>query len=195
MKEMKNGIFTYNDKDYEFNFKTSLSAYEKQMFVKTVINNIVSDDMYDVVIRDLIFDFVIIEMFTNVDTSFINVKDEEGNDVSQIIPIEHFLEESNVVSVVKANMEDGLLEELNHAIDLNIQYLTGIKSNSLSDALTSLISTIEKKIEETDLGSALEMAQKFSGMTEDFNLENLVNAYMNSDIHKKNLVEIENSKK
>ena len=38
------------------------------------------------------------------------------------------------------------------------------------------------------------MAQKFAGMTEDFNLEGLVNAYMNSDIHKGNLAEIEEAK-
>lgn len=195
MKEMKNGIFTYNNEDYEFSFKTSLSAYEKQIFVKTVVDNIVSDDRYDVVVRDLIFDFVIVELFTNVDTSFINIESEDGDYISQIIPIEHFLEESNVADVVKENMEHGLLEELNRAIDLNVQYLTGIKSNSLEDAITSLISTLEKKIKEIDLDSAMEMVQKFAGMTEDFNLDNLVNAYMSSNIHKDNLVEIEDSKK
>lgn len=195
MKEMKNGVFTYNNEDYNFDFATSLSVYEKQMFVKTVVNNLVDEEGYDVVLRDLIFDFVIIEMFTNIDTSFINVKDEDGNDVSQIITIEHFLNESNVVDVVKANIEDGLLDELNHAIDLNIQYLTGIHTNPLGEAVTSLVSTLEKKINEVDLEGMIGMAQKFASMTEDFNLDNLVNAYMNSDVHKKNLIEIEESKK
>ena len=79
MKEMKNGVFTYKDESYNFDFKTSLSAYDKMIFVKTVVDNIVSKDGYDVVIRDLIFDFVIIEVFTNIDTSFIKMKDDEGN--------------------------------------------------------------------------------------------------------------------
>jgi hypothetical protein len=195
MKEMKNGVFTYNNEDYNFDFTTSLSAYEKQMFVKTVVNNLVDEEGYNVVLRDLIFDFVIIEMFTNIDTSFINVKDEDGNDVSQIITIEHFLNESNVVDVVKANIEDGLLDELNHAIDLNIQYLTGIQVNPLGESVASLVSTLEKKINEVDLEGMMGMAQKFAGMTEGFNLENLINAYMNSDVHKENLIEIEESKK
>lgn len=195
MKEMKMGVFTYNGESQNFSFSTSLSAYEKMMFVKTVVENLVDDSGYDVVIRDLIFDFVIVEVFTNIDTGFINMKDEDDEDIHPIILIEHFLDESNAVDVVKANMEDGLLDELNRAIDLNIQYLTGIQANPLNDAIASLISTLEKKANEVDLGSMMDMAQKFAGMTEDFNLDNLVNAYMNSDVHKKNLEEIKKSKK
>lgn len=194
MKEMKNDVFTYNNESYNFEFKTSLSAYDKQVFVKTVVGNLVDDAGYDVVIKDLIFDFVIIEVFTNIDTSFINMKDDEGNDINPIIPIEHFLEETNVVDIVKENMETGLLDELNRAVDLDIQYLTGIHSNPINEAITSLISTIEKKIGEVDLDSMMSMAQKFAGMTEDFTLDNIVNAYMNSDIHKSNLAEIKEAK-
>lgn len=194
MKEMKNGVFTYNNESYNFEFKTSLSAYDKQIFVKTVVGNLVDDAGYDVVIKDLIFDFVIIEVFTNIDTSFINMEDDEGNDINPIIPIEHFLEETNVVDIVKENMETGLLDELNRAVDLDIQYLTGIHPNPINEAITSLISTIEKKIGEVDLDSMMSMAQKFAGMTEDFTLDNIVNAYMNSDIHKNNLAEIKEAK-
>lgn len=194
MKEMKNGVFTYNDESYNFDFKTSLSAHDKQTFVKTVVDNLVGDDGYDVVIRDLIFDFVIIEAFTNIDTSFINMKDDDGDDINPIIPIEHFLEEANVVDIVKANMEVGLLDELNRAVDLNIQYLTGIHPNPLNEAIANLVSTIEKKICEVDLDSMMSMAQKFADMTEDFTLDNIVNAYMNSDVHQKNLEEIKEAK-
>lgn len=194
MKEMKNGVFTYKNETYNFDFKTSLSAYEKLTFVKTVVGNLIDDTSYDFVVRDLIFDFVIIDIFTNIDTSFIDMKDDDGEDINPIILIEHFLEESNAVDIVKANMEIGLLEELNKAIDLNIQYITGVNPNPLNEALTNLVSTLEKKINEVDLDSMTEIAQKFAGMTEDFTLENVVNYYMNSDAHKNNLVEIEKAK-
>lgn len=190
LKEKKNGVFTYKNDSYDFEFKTSLSAYDKLVFVKTVVDAIVNSDGYDVVIRDLIFDFVVIDLFTNVDTSFIDMKDEDGKDVNPIILIEHFLEESNVVDVVKASVEDGLLEELNNAIDLNVQYLTGICPNSVNDSLAKLLNTINKKVDGVDLDSMMDMAQKFSEMTEGFTMENLVNAYMNSDVHQKNLAEI-----
>lgn len=195
LKEKKIGVFTYKDESYDFDFKTSLSAYEKLIFVKTVVDTIVNYNSYDVIVRDLIFDFTIIEIFTNVDTSFINMKDEEGNDINPIIPIEHFLEESNIIDIVKVNIEDGLIDELNNAIDLNIQYLTGICPNPLNNSLVDLISTIKAKVDNIDLEGMMDMAQKFSTMTEDFTIENLVKAYMNSDIHQKNLIEIEEAKK
>ena len=195
MKEMKMGVFTYNDESYNFDFKTSLSAYEKQVFVKTVINNIIDDNGYDVVIKDLIFNFAIIEMFTNIDTSFINMEDDDGNGIAPIIIIEHFLKETNVVDIVVDNMEIGLFDELSDAVDLNIQYLTGIHPNPLNKAIANLVSTIEKKINEVDLNSMMDAAQKFANMTEDFTIDNVIKAYMNSDIHKENLIEIEEAKK
>lgn len=194
MKEIKNGAFTYNDESYNFDFKTSLSAHDKQIFVKTVIDSLISDDVYDVVIKDLIFNFTIIAVFTNIDTSFINMKDDDGDDISPIIIIEHFLGETNIVDIVKENMEDGLLDELNRAVDLNIQYLTGIHFNPFNEAVANLLSTIKNKINEVDLDSMMSMAKKFANMTEDFTIENVVNAYMSSDVHKKNLVEIEDAK-
>jgi hypothetical protein len=164
------------------------------MFVKTVVGNLVGSDGYDVVIKDLVFDFIIVEVFTNIDTSFINMKDDDGEDINPIILVEHFLEKTNVVDIVKANMESGLLDELNRAVDLNIQYLTGINPNPLSEAVASLVSTLEKKINEFDLDGMMDMVQKFSGMNDNFTVENIVNAYMNSDVHQKNLAEIEEAK-
>lgn len=191
---MKNGIFTYNDESYNFDFSTSLSAYEKMIFVRTVVDNIVNDNAYDVIVKDLIFDFTIIETFTNIDTSFINMKDDNGNDINPIIIIEHFLKETNVVNIVKANMEVGLLDELYNAVDKSIEYRTGIHPNPVADSFARLMNTLESKINKVDLDSMTSMAQKFAGMTEDFTLENVINTYMNSDAHKKNIDEIEKSK-
>lgn len=190
----KNGVFTYKDDSYDFNFKTSLSAMEKLSFVRNVVDTIVDDKSYDVVIRDLVFDFNIIAFFTNIDTSFIEMKDEDGNDINHILLIEHFLNESNVVDIVKANMEDGVIEELTNAIDLNVQYLTGICLNSVNNSLAKLLSTLEKKFNGVDLDSMMPMVQKFASMTDDFTVDNIVSAYMNSDIHKGNIVEIEKAK-
>ena len=194
MKEMKTGAFTYNGESYNFDFQTSLSALDKQMFVRSVTDSIVSDDGYDAVIRDLVFDFIIIGVFTNIDTSFINMKDDYGDDIPPIILIEHFLEETDVVDIVKENMEVGLIDELNRAVDLNIQYLTGIHPNPLNEAIANLVSTIEKKIGQVDLDSLMGMAKKLAGMTEDFTVDNIVNAYMNSDVHMKNLEDIKENK-
>lgn len=195
MKNIMNGTYVRNDELVDFNFATDLSAYKKMLFVNYVVDSIVDEDRYDFIIKDLVFDFGLIEIMTDVDTSFINVEDEDGNAINPIIFIEQFLEETNIVDIVKANMEIGLLDELNNAVDKSIEYRTGIHPNVISDALSNLIKTIDNKVKEFDLDGMMDMAKLFTGMTEDFTTENIVNAYMESDIHKNNVIEIEESKK
>lgn len=191
MKNINNtkvGTYFYGDEALNFNFVTSLSASEKITFVNSVVNTIV-DDNYNSIIRDIAFDYVVIRVFTDIDTTPLQ------NSEDMIDAIEQFLNETTVIDIVKANMEFGLLEQLNNAVDKAIEFRTGIHPSPIADALSSLLSTLERKVEEIDLGSAMSMAQKFAGMTDEFNLDNLVNAYMNSDIHQKNLDEIDESKK
>lgn len=184
------GAYVYNGESLNFNFYTSISAYDKLVFVNSVVDTLIDDNRYDSVVRDLIFDFNIIRVFTDVDTSFVNMVDDDGKKINPIIPIEQFLEETNIVDIIKTNMEDGLLDELNKAVDKSIQFRTGIHPSPLSDALSSLLSTLEKKINEVDLSSMMDMAQKFAGMTGELTPESIINAYIGSDVHKKNLAEI-----
>lgn len=195
MKNVKIGTYVYNDKTFNFNFATDLSAHDKTVFVRTVVDTLVDDTTYDSIIRDMIFDFSIIRRFTDIDTSFIKAMDDDGNEISALISIEQFLEETNVVDIVKANMEIGLLDELNEAVDKSIEYRTGIHPSPISDALASLLSTLEKKVNEFDTGSMMDMAQKLAGMTGELTPESIMNAYINSDIHKKNVEEIAESKR
>ena len=184
----KTGVYFYGDESYDFNFLTSLSASKKISFINSIVDTVVDNNYYTVV-RDMLFDFAIIRTFTDIDTTFVKNSD------SMIDTIEEFLDETNIVDIVKANMKIGLLEELNESVDKAIEFRTGIHPNPLNEALASLLSTLEKKVNEIDLGSAMGMAQKFMGMTEDLTPESLINAYMNSDTHKDNVVEIAKSKK
>ena len=202
MNEMKNtntantktGTYFYGDESYNFNFSTTISMSKKITFVNTVADTVV-DDNYNSILRDIMFDFMLVKIFTDIDTSFLKVEDEYGNIITDIDLVEHFLDETNIVNIVKANMEDGLLESLNTAVDKAIEFRTGIHPSPLNDALASLLSTLENKVNEIDLSSAMGMAQKFAGMTGELTPESLMNAYMNSDTHKKNLDEITESKK
>ena len=200
MNNIKTGTYirvTENGEEtYNFNFYTNLLVYDKLRFVDSVVGTLVNETRYNSIIRDLVFDFEIIEKFTDVDTSLIYTNlDDDGNPVDVISDVERFLFETNVVEIVKANVPPTLFDELNKAIDDNIAYLTGIQLNSLSDALTSLFSTFEKKMSEVDMTGMMDIITKFVGMAGEFTPENVVNAYMNSDVHKQNLVEIEEAKK
>lgn len=192
MNNTKMGVYTYTtengDETYDFNFRTDLSVAEKLRFVNSVVDLVVDETRYNSVIRDLIFDFYIVDIMTNVDTKELKDSFNFLNDV------EDFLLSTNIIEIVKANAFPTLFNELNDAVNKSIQYRTGVHPSPLSDSLSSLISTLEKKVNEVDLDSMMGMAQKFAGMTEDFTLENVMSYYMNSDIHKKNLEEIAEAK-
>lgn len=188
MKEMKTGVYFYNDETLNFNFVTNLTMSDKVTFVNSVTDTVVGNN-YNSLIRDMMFDHMIIQLFTDIGGFYFKDAD------NAIEAIEQFLEETDIADVVKANIDDGLLDDLNKSVDKAIEYRTGIHVNPLSEALASLLSTLEKRINEVDLDSMMGMAQKFVGMTGELTPESIVNAYVNSDIHKENLKEIEDAKK
>ena len=189
MNEMKMGTYFYNDESYNFNFHTDLSVAEKLRFVNSVVSLIVDDNHYNSVIRDLIFDFYIVDIMTDVDTK------ELKDSLTFLNDVEDFLLSTNIVEIVKANAFPTLFNELNTAVDKSIAYLTGVHPSPLSDSITSFLSTLEKKINEVDLDSMMGMAQKFAALGEDFTLENAMKVYMESDMHKQNLDEVVEAKR
>lgn len=188
MNEMKTGVYFYNDESYNFDFYADLSSANKLKFVNSVVDLLVDENHYNSVIRDIIFDYYTIKIFTTVNT------EELDNSLNFLNDIEEFLLSTNIVEIVKANAFPTIFDELNDAVDKSIQYLTGIHPSPLNDALASLLSTLEKKINEVDLSNMMGMAQKLAGMTGELTPENIVNAYINSDTHKKNLVEVAETK-
>lgn len=184
------GSYFYNDESLNFDFYTNLSIVDKLEFVNSVTDTLVDGENYNSIIRDLIFDYMIIKIFTDIDMSVI----EDGDSSISIGDIEDFLEETNIVDVVKANVELGLIDELSDAIDKNIEYRTGIHKNPLGDALASLVNTLEKKLDGIDLDSMAEMASMLTGMTSDLTPESIVKAYTSTDVFKNNMKEIEESK-
>lgn len=189
MKEMKVGTYIRGESTFNFSFYTDLSSGDKLKFVNSVVEILVDESDYNSVIRDLIFDFNVIDIFTDIDIT------ELKDSLTFLDDVEQFLEETNIVEIVKANASPALFDELNKAVNQSVEYRTGIHFNPLNDALTSLISTLEKKIKDIDLNSMMGMAQKFVGMTGELTPESVVNAYINSDVHKKNLDEITEAKK
>lgn len=184
VKEVMTGCYTRNEENIEFNFYTNLTMSEKLKFVNAVTNIVVVEDNYDYLIRDMIFDYMLIRFFTDVDVAEIN---ESPNSIDSI---EDLLNETNIVDIIKANVVDGLIDELNKAVNVNIEYRTGVKLNSVSDALTHLITTIENKVKDIDTDTMMEMASKISGLTGNITPEDIIEVYSKSDAFKRNSDEL-----
>jgi hypothetical protein len=174
MKDLMSGVCIRNgEEEFVFEYKTDLSIKEKDIFVMSVCDTIIGSD-YHSLLKDLIFDFQIIASFTDINLS--EIKDTDDT----ITWVESFVNETNIVDIVKPNLKYGLLDELKEAIDANIEYRTGIHKNILHEALSDLIKTLESKINGIDTESMMNMAGVLAGMGTELTTDNLVQSYINS---------------
>lgn len=176
-KNVKMGVYIRNEEEVNFNFYTSLRANDKLTFVNSVIDLVV-DEKYNSVIRDLIFDYMIIEVFTDVDTTYIQTAN------NSIDLIEDLLDETNIVEIVRANAEIGLIEELDKAVDDNIAYLTGVYKNPVIDGLGNILNIIEEKLSNIDTEEMAKAAQMITTMTGELTATNMLEEYAKSDMFK-----------
>lgn len=183
-KNVKTGAYTYKNESIPFNFYTELRAVEKIKFINAVCDTLIDTNYYSV-IRDLVFDFQIVNVFTDV------VVPELQDSPSPISIIEEFLDDTNIVEIVKANVDKKLIAELEKAVDENIEYRTGIHKNTLEDALTSLLHTVEQKINDVDTEGMMEMAMKLNSISDELTPERILQAYSETDMFKNRIYEKE----
>lgn len=183
-KNVKTGAYTYKNESIPFNFYTELRAVDKIKFINAVCDTLIDTNYYSV-IRDLVFDFQIVNVFTDV------VVPELQDSPSPISIIEEFLDDTNIVEIVKANVDKKLIAELEKAVDENIEYRTGIHKNTLEDALTSLLHTVEQKINDVDTEGMIEMAMKLNSISDELTPERILQAYSETDMFKNRIYEKE----
>ena len=167
-------VYIYKGEETEFNYFTSIRAEEKVKFVKDVINTIVTDICYFSIIKDIVFDAKIVDAFTDITLP------------KGINEIEEFLKETNIVEIIKENIEYGVIEDLEKAVDDNIAYRTGIHKNPIAESFSSLIKTLEEKVSGIDTKAMMEMTQIISGMSGELTVDKMLEAYINSDVFKHN---------
>ena len=187
-KNVKTGAYTYKNESIPFNFYTELRAVDKIKFINAVCDTLIDTNYYSV-IRDLVFDFQIVNVFTDV------VVPELQDSPSPISIIEEFLDDTNIVEIVKANVDKKLIVELEKAVDENIEYRTGIHKNTLEDALTSLLHTVEQKINDVDTEGMMEMAMKLNSISDELTPERMLQAYSETDMFKNRIYEKEKERK
>lgn len=180
---VKMSTYTHNGEEKSFNFYTSLRAMNKLKFVN-IVTDLVIGDNYNSVIRDMMFDFAIVEVFTDIDTSAIH---SSSNSIEMI---EDLLDETNIVDIVKANAEYGLIEELNKAVDDNIEYRTGVRKNPIAESLSHLLNTIEQKMSGIDTESMMQFAEIISSMSGELTTDKMLEAYSKSNMFKDRYAQI-----
>ena len=177
-------IDTKTNKETLFTFKTNINVKDKIQFVSDVTALMVSENYFSF-LKDLIFDFEIINVFTDIDVSeILNAADAIGE-------IENIVTNTKIVEIVKSNVDNAILDELKIAVNSNIEYKTGVHNNIIEDSIVQLLSLIKSKIDSIDTETVLQMAETLSTLGNNVTSEGIVNAYANSPAFLESLKERE----
>lgn len=174
-------MYVRDGKSIEFNYYTDISVSKKIAFVDSVVGTVVGDGYYYPMLRDMMFDFQLVNFFTDVDTG-IDFDDDSGELIDEI---DAFLSDGNLVDILKVSINIDVLMGLADSVDKTIEYKTGIHPSPIVDAVASLLDTVEKKFSGIDVDSMAGMAKVFGKLQGDITPEKMLEAYANSDIFKK----------
>ena len=143
-----NATYNYKGVSGDYTFFTDID-------VESVCSYVVTDKSYQAVLRDTIFMWQIIEAFTNINLKDVLNLEESQNALGDIID---FVEETDVVENIVDHMRAGLIQELNEAVNLNIEYKTGIHIDPLRDMLANLLKSLEDKMNGIDIPTLMNCA-------------------------------------
>ena len=183
MNEIKTGLYKNNEGDFKFEFNVSPSYAKRSEFVNSVVDYIVENN-YNYILKDLIFDYMLIKVFTNVNTDYIANRELF---VDEVEAIEELVSNTNIVKIIKNNIDFDVLMNLEDAVDKGIEYKTGIHSNPVLDSLANLISSIDDKVNEFNFNSdeMMEIANILMNVKEEFTADKLIEAYARSEFKNK----------
>lgn len=183
--QVLNGVYTQKTDngmtEHSFNYFTDLSASSKIKFINMVTNTIVTEDAFYSVAIDIMFNFELIDILTDIDVSDIL------NAANTIDRMEDFVRETNVVDILLANVRTGLIDELRDAVNKNIAYKTGIRHMELESAATSLLKMAEEKLSSINVNEMVEYIKQMGDMATDITPERILQAYGESDLFKENV--------
>lgn len=168
------GCYKRGENVNEFRYNIELSVSEKVRFVSTFTDLIINEEHLNLVARDLMFDYMLMVMFTDV-----RISDELKESSDSIAAIETFFAECDLLDQLKNVIDENLIKELNHAIDKDIEYKTGIRMNRLEDSLAGLMDEIQKKLGNFEV---TDMVKELLSRTEP---DKILDLYMRSSAFKK----------
>lgn len=167
----------YKDQEVGFRYSTDLTASQKITFVESVIGLLIDEDEmdYNGIIRDLAFDYVMIVVFTDFDTS----------DIDNLDDMENVIKNTNIVEILKEEVSQDLIDELNKAIDQNIYYKTGINLHSVENSIYDFVNIFNNFVKDIDVDKIKESLDAVRNISNSLTVDKIVEAYTKSSLMNK----------
>ena len=177
-----NDTYISNGEEIEFTYLANPSMGKKVAFVKSVVDTVCGDDYYYPMIKDMTFDFCLIEFFSDI-----IVADDNEDTIDYV---EEFLANTNAATVMKLGMDFDVVQELYDNVDKMIEYKTDIHPSPIADAISKVLDTLEQKFAGIDVDAMTGMANVFGKLQGDITPEKMLEAYAKSDVFKKQAKEV-----
>lgn len=171
-------VYIKDGNEFEFSYYSNPPMSTKLSFVKSVVDSVVVGDYYYPIIKDMVFDFYLIDFFSDV------VIDIETDNVG-VDDIEEYLSGNNAAATIKLGMDLMVLNELYDSVDKGIEYKTGIHLSPIADAIVNVLDVVQSKLSGLDVDAMTGMANVFSNMSGNITPEKMLEAYAKSDVFKK----------
>ena len=171
-----------NDETVEFNYYLDVPMSRKLAFVDSVVDAVVGDNYYYPMLKDMMFDFRLVQLFSDIDTGVVNYGDSEEDVIDQIAD---FVERTNAADVLKVSINFDVVQELYDCVDKMIEYRTGIHPSPIVDGIAKLLDAVEKKFNDIDVDAMTGVAKVFGKLQGDITPDKMLEAYAKSDIFKK----------
>lgn len=176
--------YVYNDEMYNYNYAKNIKPLQAISLIKNVTDVVIdmSDAfIYIATLKDIIFDYCLIDVFTDIDISFLE------DDLDKIYD---FVINTDIAETIKSNAENSIIQNLEKDINQSIQLKTGIKVNSIEDTMVNVIKEMTDNINIADfntnkISDLINSVKAMNDNSELFTPDKIIEAFANTEKYRK----------
>lgn len=166
----------------------NISIKRKLSFINFVVDNIVTENQYNLVLKNIIINIGLIKYFSDADINDI-LSSEDFID-----EFEEFEENTDLIAVLKTKINLTELLDMLDCINKQIEYKTGIHENEITNAISSLLNKLEQKLDAIDFDNITQVGNILSSVSDELTMDKLVDAYSKTDNFVGNQAKVLNEK-
>lgn len=156
-----------------FNYVKNPNRSELQEYVDAVVNVLVADGHYHPLMRNIVADFLLIYIFSDIDVHDIL----ESNDAA----MEEYVNSNTIAAVIKDGFGTDLTNEIMEAIDDGIAYKVGFYKNPVSVEFAKLINKINNFATQINVDDMEKFIKNVNSIEDNLTADKIVNAYATSE--------------
>lgn len=131
------GIYTYNGTEYEFEYKTVLTAMQRLMTIMNIEQVLLQDGHYYSLLKDIAIKYYILRAYAPDFEYPTTITDADGDlDWDEI---EIFFADTDIYAIIAENADTIQFQEMLENLDNDLAYQTGIDKASITNELIQLI--------------------------------------------------------